>query len=107
MLVELSIKSSLEGIFCLHFLIYTENYERVLLSKIFFKDSTTSQNFTIKYLEETFHSSLLSFTNISIERANLVTSKFKNSVLNNLKENLQEISTTVSFDYSFDEDDDF
>jgi hypothetical protein len=90
------------------FEIFDKNDERVLLSKIFLNDSTNSQNFTIKHLEETFHSSLLSLTNIPIEKANLVTSKFNNSSSMYFVKLLQnEISIGVALVYSFDEDDDF
>ena len=89
------------------FEIFDKNDERVLLSTIFLNYSTNSQNFTIKHLEETFHSSLLSLTNIPIEKANSVTSNFKNSILDHIIENLQEISQGVALVYSFDEDDDF
>jgi hypothetical protein len=68
-----------------------------------------SKIFTIKYLDKTFHSSLLSLTNISIEKANLVTSKFKNSFSNYIKKNLLQKEKPLDevLAYSFDKDDDF
>jgi hypothetical protein len=86
------------------FQIFDKNDERVLQSKIFFRDGIRSKIFIIKYLNKTFHSSLLSLTNIPIEKANSVTSNFKNSILDHLIENLQGISQGVALVYSFDED---
>ena len=63
-----------------------------MVSKIFLKDSIRSKIFTAKYLEKTFHSSLLSLTNISIEKANLVTSKFEEYILNIVKKDLYKNS---------------
>ena len=89
------------------FQIFDKNDERVLQSKIFLRDGIRSKIFTKTYLTQTFHSSLLSLTNIPIEKANSVTSNFKNSILDHIIENLQEISQGVALVYSFDEDDDF
>jgi hypothetical protein len=68
-----------------------------------------SKIFTIKYLNKTFHSSLLSLTNISIEEANLVTSKFINSFSIYVKKNLLQKEKPIDevLAYSFDEDDNF
>jgi hypothetical protein len=90
------------------FQIFDKNDERVLGSQIFLKDGLQSKIFTRKYLEKTFHSSLLSLTNISIEKANLVTSKFNNSLSNYLIENLLQKEKPLDevLTYSFDEDDD-
>jgi hypothetical protein len=92
------------------FQIFDKNDERVLQSKIFLRDGIRSKIFTIKYLNKTFHSSLLSLTNISIEEANLVTSKFINYsfsiyVKKNLLQKEKPIDEVLA--YSFDEDDDF
>jgi hypothetical protein len=90
------------------FQIFDKNDERVLVSKIFLKDGR-SKIFIAKYLEKTFHSSLLSLTNILIEKANLVTSKFKNSLSNYFIKNLLQKEKPLDevLAYSFDEDDDF
>ena len=68
-----------------------------------------SKIFTIKYLNKTFHSSLLSLTNIPIEKANLVTSKFDYSFSIYVKKNLLQKEKPIDevLAYSFDEDDDF
>ena len=90
------------------FQIFDKNDERVLQSKIFLRDGIRSKIFTKTYLTQTFHSSLLSLTNIPIEKANLVTSKFNNSLSIYFIKLLQnEISIGVALAYSFDEDDDF
>ena len=51
-----------------------------------------NQNYTIDYLQETFYNILLTSTKISMEEANLFTSKFEEYILNIVKEDLYKNS---------------
>ena len=71
------------------FSIYDKNDKQIFDTKICYLNYfINNQNFTVTYLQETFHSILLGSTNIPIEKANLFTSKFENYILNIVKENL-------------------
>jgi hypothetical protein len=68
------------------FTIYKNNKEIFDTKICYLNYFINNQTFSIKYLQESIYDILLTSTNISMEEANLFTSKFEEYILNIVKE---------------------